>query len=98
MKKAAPRDGGCIVQMFGFLCGVIFAKFIVFIAIWTGAAGLLIGTFHPLAIFFVWIVGFLWGTGYIIGGTRDGDALVSFVGGYWIGLALICVLIVAAIS
>lgn len=77
---------------------LIFARFLAFTMIWSSAAGVMIGLVHPAAIFLVWIVGFLWGTGYIIGGTRDGDALVSYVGGYWLALLVVCVVIVAAIS
>jgi len=69
-----------------------FAKFLTFTLLWTAAAGLLMRTpIHPLAIFFVWIFGFLWGTGYIIGGKADGDALVTYVGGYWAALALVAI-------
>lgn len=53
---------------------------------------------HPLAIFAVWVVGFLWGVGYIIDGQRGGDALTIYTVGYWIALAVVGLVFVVAVS
>ncbi|WP_159585911.1 hypothetical protein [Chelativorans xinjiangense] len=33
---------------------------------------------HPIAVFFVWVVGFLWLTGWIAAGPKDADDLVKY--------------------
>lgn len=61
-----------------------FLAFIIFALTWTGAAGLLLSTkaVNLYAIFAVWIVGFVWGVGYIASGKRDADHLVKV----WLGM------------
>lgn len=78
---------------------LIFARFLAFVLIWTALAGAMLrAPIHPLAIFAVWSVGFLWGTGYIIDGKGGGDALTVYTVGYWIALAVVGLILVAAIS
>ncbi|TGV15835.1 hypothetical protein EN816_00865 [Mesorhizobium sp. M8A.F.Ca.ET.173.01.1.1] len=43
---------------------------------WSLAASLLIGSVNPIALFAVWLVGFLWGAGYIAAGIREADLLL----------------------
>lgn len=78
---------------------MIFARFLAFVLIWTFLAGMMLRTpIHPLAIFAVWVVGFLWGVGYIIDGQRGGDALTIYTVGYWIALAVVGLVFVVAVS
>jgi hypothetical protein len=78
---------------------LIFTRFLVFVLIWTFLAGAMLRTpIHPLAIFAVWSVGFLWGTGYIIDGKGGGDALTIYTVGYWLALAVVGLVFVTAIS
>lgn len=78
---------------------LIFARFMVFTLAWSAFAGAVLKTpVHPLAIFIVWAVGFLWGTGYIIDGQKGGDALTVYTVGQWAALAVVAVVVVAAIS
>lgn len=52
--------------------------FISFVAGWSFACGLLLDTsIHPIAVFIVWVVGFVWGVGYIIAGKADADLLLK---------------------
>ncbi|PAQ00899.1 hypothetical protein LRP31_25420 [Mesorhizobium mediterraneum] len=52
--------------------------FISFAAGWSFACSLLLNSsIHPLAVFIVWIVGFVWGVGYIIAGKMDADLLLK---------------------
>ncbi|MER9176666.1 hypothetical protein NKH72_24195 [Mesorhizobium sp. M0955] len=52
--------------------------FVSFAAVWSLAAGMMLdGRVHPLAVFFVWIVGFVWGVGYIAAGKMDADLLLK---------------------
>lgn len=68
-----------------------FAAFIIFALTWTAAAGLLLSTkaVNLYAIFAVWIVGFVWGVGYIASGKRDADHLVKI----WLGMLAVYALI-----
>lgn len=76
-----------------------FVRFMVFTLAWSALAGAALSLpVHPLAIFAVWAVGFLWGTGYIIDGQKGGDALAIYTVGQWAALAVIAVVVVAAIS
>lgn len=61
-----------------------FLTFIIFMLVWTGAAGLLLEAkfVSPIAIFVVWIVGFVWGVGYIASGKTDADRLTKV----WLGM------------
>lgn len=78
---------------------LIFARFLVFALVWSALAGAALSLpVHPLAIFAVWAVGFLWGTGYIIDGPKGGDALTIYTVGQWAALAAVAVVVVAAIS
>ncbi|RWL14892.1 MAG: hypothetical protein EOR57_31595 [Mesorhizobium sp.] len=59
-----------------------FVYFIAFAVLWSALAGLLMKTaLDPLAIFMVWIVGFVWGVGYIASGKRSADILLKT----WLG-------------
>ena len=76
-----------------------FVRFMTFALVWSALASAMLKTpVHPLAIFAVWAVGFLWGTGYIIDGPKGGDALALYTVGQWAALAVIAVVVVAAIS
>jgi hypothetical protein len=44
------------------------AAFISFAAGWSVVCSLLLGSVHPIALFAVWLVGFVWGVGYISAG------------------------------
>lgn len=44
---------------------------------WSIAASLLVGLINPVALFAVWLLGFLWGTGYIAAGIREADLLLK---------------------
>lgn len=40
------------------------------------------GLVHHVAVFIVWLVGFVWMTGYIAAGARDADYLLKV----WLGM------------
>lgn len=76
-----------------------FVRFLAFSLGWSALAGAMLKTpVHPLAIFAVWAVGFLWGTGYIIDGQKGGDALTIYTVGYWVALTVAGLVVVVAIS
>lgn len=51
--------------------------FISFAAIWSFSCSLLLhSSIHPVAVFAVWIVGFVWGVGFIVAGKADADLLL----------------------
>lgn len=55
-----------------------FLSFIAFVLLWSAGAGLMLRTgVHPLAIFAVWTVGFIWGVAYILAGKRSADLLLK---------------------
>jgi len=54
-----------------------FIAFISFAAAWSLAASLFIGSVNPIAIFAVWLLGFIWGSGYIAAGIREADLLLK---------------------
>lgn len=55
-----------------------FLAFITFTLGWSFLASLAMGAhIHPVAVFVVWIVGFVWGVAYIIGGQADADLLLK---------------------
>jgi hypothetical protein len=54
-----------------------FLAFVTYAAVWSIACRLMIGTVNPLALFAVWLVGFVWGVGYIAGGLREADLLLK---------------------
>lgn len=65
-----------------------FPLYLVFLVLWglLGTAILRVGLVHPLAVGIVWIVGFVWLTGWFAAGPKDADALLR----YWLStLALI---------
>lgn len=52
--------------------------FVSFIAVWSFGCSLLHhASIHPVAIFAVWVVGFLWGVGYIAAGKAAADLLLK---------------------
>lgn len=52
--------------------------FISFASVWSFACSLLLNSsIHPVAVFIVWIIGFVWGVGYIIAGKIDADLLLK---------------------
>lgn len=61
-----------------------FLAFIVFTLSWSAAAGMLLSTklVNPYAIFAVWVLGFVWGVGYIASGKRGANHLVKV----WLGM------------
>lgn len=52
--------------------------FIVFICVWSliGNAALA-AKIHPVAVAVVWLVGFVWGVGFIVAGKADADLLTK---------------------
>lgn len=58
-----------------------FLAFAAFACGWSALCSLLIGLAHPIAVFGVWIIGFVWGVGYIISGKRTADYFVLI----WLG-------------
>lgn len=54
-----------------------FVAFGTFAIGWSIAAGLLVGSINSVALFAVWLLGFLWGTGYIAAGIREADLLLK---------------------
>jgi hypothetical protein len=67
-----------------------FLQFITFAALWSAGAGLLLETgIHPLAIFAVWLIGFVWGAAYIADGKRSADHLTKRWLQMMIGVVLI---------
>lgn len=53
-----------------------FLSFIGFAVGWSLVCRLFIGVVHPVAIFGIWLFGFVWAVGYIISGRRTADYLV----------------------
>jgi hypothetical protein len=52
--------------------------FFVFICVWSLLANAALGLhIQPLAVFAVWIVGFVWGSAYIAAGKRAADLLTK---------------------
>lgn len=66
-----------------------FLAFITFAAGWSFICGLLLGTAHPIAVFIVWIVGFVWGVGYIAAGKAAADLLTKRWLQMLIGIAVV---------
>lgn len=55
-----------------------FLSFITFVLLWSAGAGLMLKTgIHPVAIFLVWLVGFVWGAAYIAAGKYAADLLTK---------------------
>ncbi len=72
-----------------------FIKFIAFAALWSAGAGLMLGTsIHPVAIFGVWLIGFVWGAAFIADGKRSADYLTK----RWLQMMIGVVLIGGAIG
>ncbi|MGE0231168.1 MAG: hypothetical protein AB7O39_03125 [Flavobacteriaceae bacterium] len=77
-----------------------FLAFVIASLGWAGAARLLLDAdiVHPVAVGVVWLIGFVWITGYIASGPRDADHLVRT----WLlmlaGIAAIAGVIVLAVS
>lgn len=53
-----------------------FLAFLAFAFGWSILCGQLIGLAHPAAVFGVWLLGFVWGVGYIVSGKRTADYFV----------------------
>lgn len=67
-----------------------FLKFIAFAMLWSAGAGLMLGTgVQPVAIFVVWLIGFVWGAAYIADGNRSADYLTKRWLQMMIGVVLI---------
>lgn len=69
-----------------------FAAFVSFAVAWSLAASLLIGRVNSVALFAVWLVGFLWGAGYIAAGIREADLLLKRWLQMMVGVALLAVI------
>lgn len=56
-----------------------FLAFLIATVLWAGTAGLFLSAnlVHPVAVFIVWIVGFVWMTGYIAAGRTSADLLTK---------------------
>lgn len=59
---------------------------------WSIAACLLIGSVNPIALFAVWLLGFIWGTGYIAAGIREADLLLKRWLQMMVGVAVLAVI------
>lgn len=64
-----------------------FVQFLIATVVWGTLAALILHLriVHPIAVFIVWIVGFVWITGYIASGPRDADQLLKS----WLGTLLV---------
>ena len=51
--------------------------FISFVAGWSFVCSLCLGAIHPVAVFLVWLIGFVWGVGYIAAGKPQADLLTK---------------------
>ena len=55
-----------------------FLAFVVFLVVWSLLANLALGArIHPIAVFAVWIIGFVWGVAFIADGKRTADYLTK---------------------
>jgi hypothetical protein len=54
-----------------------FLAFVSFTVAWSIAAVIFLGVINPIAVFAVWLLGFMWGTGYIAAGIREADLLLK---------------------
>lgn len=64
--------------------------FVVFLVVWSLLANLALGMhIHPIAVFAVWIIGFVWGAAYIADGKRTADYLTKRWLQMMIGVVLI---------
>jgi hypothetical protein len=63
--------------------------FISFAAGWSVVCSLFLGSVHPIALFAVWLVGFVWGAGYISAGTHLADLLTKRWLQMMLGLAVV---------
>jgi hypothetical protein len=69
-----------------------FVAFGTFAIGWSIAASLLIGSVNPIALFAVWLIGFLWGVGYIAAGIREADLLLKRWLQMMIGVAVLAII------
>lgn len=78
-------------------------QFLLFIAAtlaWAGICRLILeaGIANPIAIAIVWLIGFVWMTGYIVAGRNSADHLVKFGALYFGAMAAIAYAAVLLIS
>ena len=75
-----------------------FAAFLVFVVAW-GLAGqaMLAFKINPIALAIVWLIGFVWGTGYIIAGKSGADRLATVWLGTMMATAVAALLISLAV-
>lgn len=73
--------------------------FLAFAVLWSclGRLALLL-PIHPIAVAVIWLIGFVWGVGYIAAGKRTADRLTKVWLGTLAGTALFAALVVIAIS
>jgi hypothetical protein len=74
------------------------AAFISFAAGWSVVCSLFLGSAHPIAIFTVWLVGFVWGVGYISAGKHLADLLTKRWLQMMLGLAVVGGLVALFVS
>lgn len=76
-----------------------FATFLLFCLVWSllGQAALALDI-HPAAVAIVWLIGFVWGTGYIISGRSGADRLATVWLGTMVVTAVTAFLIGLAVS
>jgi hypothetical protein len=74
------------------------AAFISFAAGWSLLCSLFLGAVHPIALFAVWLVGFVWGAGYISAGKRLADLLTKRWLQMMLGLAVVGGLVALFVS
>lgn len=63
--------------------------FLIFAAGWSFACSLFLGAVHPLAVFAIWLIGFVWGVGYIAAGKASADLLTKRWLQMMVGIAVI---------
>ena len=69
-----------------------FVAFGSFAISWSIAACLLISSVNPIALFAVWLLGFLWGAGYIAAGIREADLLLKRWLQMMVGVAVLAII------
>lgn len=84
MKKPLDEEQPCKILRFQVQCAPMSANtrqllaFVVFICVWSLLGSAALGMpVHPVAVFIPWLVGFVWGVGYVASGPLDADLLLK---------------------
>lgn len=76
-----------------------FLKFAISIVVWTLVAGLMAGgSINPLAVFGVWLFGFVWITGFIISGREGADHLALYTFAPPVILVVVTLIVASIVS